>query len=408
MRLAPHAATRAAIYPILLLLVIGQIYSLVLQQLLAGIALVIGLLHWREISGSGLNRVLLAYLVFLVYRLSGALYSTSPAHAIVECQFPFFSLILLGSMAWSVSGSRRQGTVIRDAWLLAAAVACALAAIKYLAGFEARVGPPFGGRVVFADRAEGRFSTMAKFTSFTLLGFGPYLVNIGRSLSGLTRSLLVRSLELASISIGLFLTFSRSCWLATGVVYGLLTLLYNRKLSVLLLTLAVLALVTVPYARERVIQSFTAGEWSSGRQEVWAVAAELRTAKPVFGHGLGSFDDLVTAGVRSGFSDKGVGDWHNQYLQIYMESGVVGLLLFGWLFCELASVFGRMARQRGDTDLRNAGLGGLALLGGVVIIGLFEDYLSSPAANISFWLLLGFLLGWQRFARTPAPASAQT
>jgi O-antigen ligase len=209
---------------------------------------------------------------------------------------------------------------------------------------------------------------------------------------------------LVSLAIGLFLTFSRSCWLAVAAVYTPVTLFLNRKLFIALLALGIIGLIAVPYARERVRQSLDINQWSSGRAGLWQVAGEHINDRPIFGHGLGSFDSIVTPDIRETLSDKGVGDWHNQYLQIYMESGFIGLVLFLWMLYEFIRLFQMFVWRQADASVRQAGIGGLCLVSGAMLIGLFEDYLCSPSANITFWSLLGYGAGSIRF---PKPGGAQ-
>ena len=54
---------------------------------------------------------------------------------------------------------------------------------------------------------------------------------------------------------------------------------------------------------------------------------------PLFGFGLRTFPLIFP--LQAQLLDQGVGSWHNDYLQVYMESGFVGLLALCWLIVAL-------------------------------------------------------------------------
>jgi O-antigen ligase len=191
----------------------------------------------------------------------------------------------------------------------------------------------------------------------------------------------------ALTAVGLLLTFSRAALLAVVAVYLGLALRRNRRWFWILLAAMVLAVAALPYARQRVIETVASPNWSSGRAQIWRLALDRLTDRPLHGYGLNSFKAIVGDEARLALPDSGVGDWHNQYLQIYMETGLAGLLLFGYLLYELLrALWGSAISARSQHRSDDRAVGGLCLLTGFMLIGLFEQFLSSPAIGISFWL----------------------
>jgi len=68
------------------------------------------------------------------------------------------------------------------------------------------------------------------------------------------------------------------------------------------------------------------------RSIIWQTAVDLSAESPIFGHGLGSVQDLIDASfVRNGYGKLTLVlryNAHNQYLQIALMSGYLGLLIF--------------------------------------------------------------------------------
>jgi len=308
--------------------------------------------------------------------------------------------------------------LLEKLWLSAAVIAALIGIIKYFVGYEVRIGPPFGPQIIHPNSApDGNYSTFGKFLVFTIVYF------VFAKLKGSRlRERPILLISLMVMGFGLILTMSRACWLALIIVFVILFIKERFKLVSTLIVLAIAVIFIIPSTRERLEQSLSPEKWSSGRMELWEVAFERVDDSFLFGHGLGSFDTIITHEIRQTLPDPGVGDWHNQFLQIYMESGFVGLMLFGWLLFELfrACFFLSLYREieipdrhedsssstnkdtivsiDNSTQARivQAGIGGLALLSCFMIISMFDNTLNSPILNITFWCMIGLTVGWLR------------
>ena len=64
----------------------------------------------------------------------------------------------------------------------------------------------------------------------------------------------------------------------------------------------------------------------SDRDILWKSAFQLSGKHPLLGFGPRTFDKVFPN--RDLLLDKGVGGWHNDYLTVYLESGIAGLLIF--------------------------------------------------------------------------------
>lgn len=90
---------------------------------------------------------------------------------------------------------------------------------------------------------------------------------------------------------------------------------------------------------------------------IWQTSAELIAQRPLLGYGLGGFpaayEKRIGEKYREGWKSQPIGDPHNQYMFLWAEAGLPGLLAFG------AFLIGAW-RQRTRSPYAALGLGLLA------------------------------------------------
>jgi len=82
---------------------------------------------------------------------------------------------------------------------------------------------------------------------------------------------------------------------------------------------------------------------------------------------------------------------HNEYLQVAVESGIIGLSLFFWFLLLSGKICWHLLREEKN---RNLWLINLALTGGLIAIlvnALFAFPLQNPSVLLNFWLFLGIM-----------------
>ncbi len=195
-------------------------------------------------------------------------------------------------------------------------------------------------------------------------------------------------------------TGSRGGLLAIGLAGAVALILFRREARLLLLpALGILASTGLwfqlfPRFWARVLVLDDGG---SGRSDLWRAAARLAVNSPVAGVGLGNFPNREAAlaldigpvlDARALAEDRRV--VHNTYLQLWAETGIVGLILFlailgacVWCFLRAATLYDRMCESR------------LAELSRVVVVALASfvgaaTFISMGRAY-EFWTL--FALG---------------
>jgi O-antigen ligase len=151
-----------------------------------------------------------------------------------------------------------------------------------------------------------------------------------------------------------------------------------RLRLVVVVTAAVLAvLVVVTYAsgdEAALTRSGQASEATSltGRTDVWPEALRFIGERPVLGWGAGTSSDLYASLVWQGRLWWFAYDSHQMFLSVALETGIVGLALFGGGLTAVA-----LARRRAR--------GAEAIVLAIVVNGLTDSFMVRPSV---LWLLL--------------------
>lgn len=206
-------------------------------------------------------------------------------------------------------------------------------------------------------------------------------------------------------------TLSRSGFLTLGftilalVAVGLLEITGARLIAV-----AVLLLIGIPFVPdgyiERVLDpsSYMPSNSDSlnGRLEMWSAALQAIIEHPLRGLGIGNEHGLFDY-WKPELRDQ-LGTVMNTFLQIPLEIGLFGLLLFVLftilLFRHLFSAR-RLYEQRGERDMVVLGTAFLVLLSALVVSWMSVEFLRGGFKNI--WLLLGCMVAYSYIARSAPP-----
>lgn len=186
----------------------------------------------------------------------------------------------------------------------------------------------------------------------------------------------------------LMITFSRGGYL--GFLVGLLILgmIRERKLLVLLAVILVSWQSLVPNAvRERVLMTYQQGEGLDSSAEervtIWTDALNVIRVNPVLGTGFDTYQWMGRVGAYR--------DTHNYYLKVFLELGLVGLLVFFWQLLVAGKMSWRLFRGAEDPLLRALGGAFFAMLFCAVVVNFFGDRWSYLQVNGFFWLVLGMV-----------------
>lgn len=211
-------------------------------------------------------------------------------------------------------------------------------------------------RQKYFDSVTGTFYSRNQFAYLMELiiplsaAFGVIFAVKGRSGDGrrseeteeFARKLLVGA-ALVTMAIALLLSRSRmgtlSLTIAAAIVFGINARVRpesaraERRLPVWILIGAIIAaLVAVLLGAGSLLDRFLEidADMRSGRGPLWKATLDMALSRPLLGHGWGTFEALIPA-YRSGPTGLYFDHAHNEYLEVFAESGITGLAIIAML-----------------------------------------------------------------------------
>ena len=207
-----------------------------------------------------------------------------------------------------------------------------------------------------------------------------------------TKSWLGRLLGLLSVGTGcmaMAMTYSRASWVGLALAAVVFVILWNSKLIPLGIVVALVGLALLPdTVFHRILTIFNTSDTStSSRFPLYRAAAEFLQQRPVLGAGLGS------DAVRQSISDLNLFHGkdhfvhcHNIYLQVWCETGLVGLISFvGGILWTAKQGAKAVFHKQCDLVVRMAVIGGVSALLGGLLCGMADYLWNYPRVMLIFW-----------------------
>ena len=355
----------------LLLLVCGAaIFSTALVQLLAGILAATFLwsratspdvrLHWTPLHTP--------FALFLAGRIVSIAFSQDVSRSLsaLSIEYIYYLLFFIAGeiVADDPLGGSREITVVLA---LSATVAGAIGSALML--FDVTL------------RAQSTTAGAYTLGGFLCLVLPLVLFSPRSSLHGFPYS---RWIEAFFICIGIVLTLDRLHWVAMAAVLLLAGLLFHRRVLIVSVAVGALLFFVFPSVNYRVMELFQLGRHMAGRDVLWQGAMMLIDKHPFVGFGPRTFPEIFPLFDRMPI--RGVGSWHNDYLQVYMENGLLGILPLTWLVVAIVRNGWVALRLKTTTDEMHRTILALfiALATMLVIGGMLETIVGIP-----FRILLG-------------------
>ena len=208
-------------------------------------------------------------------------------------------------------------------------------------------------------------------------------------------------------TLSVLLTFSRGAYLALFVVAMVLAL--THRLRILLLVLVVVAIAValrLPGVTRRVAQEVDLSDPRNSlfpRFQLWGVTMRMLTHHPIFGSGLADFATAINP-YRNGYAEQQIYP-HNILLNFWTETGILGLVAFGWLMVRtfIATLAGWIHGSRGWRPYQ---LGVLLFLVAVLAHGLVDVPFFKNDLSLQFWAFLALAAAATRWDPGLQPTSS--
>ncbi len=115
----------------------------------------------------------------------------------------------------------------------------------------------------------------------------------------------------------------------------------------------------------------------------------LEFKNPIFGYGPRTFKDIFP--YREMLMDKGIGSWHNDFIQIYFESGILGLAALLTIFMAAYYFLIKLLKDNIDNNYKIILLGVLLGLSGLILSALTAGFIDSPVLSLVFAFLISLV-----------------
>jgi O-antigen ligase len=246
-------------------------------------------------------------------------------------------------------------------------------------------------------------------TSISAAVFGPFanhnhyaglmemLVPIGAAAAILQEGAKRALLLFGTVIMALSIVFSRSrggmVALACGVVFACVVLVrmqrQRRGALAILAACAVVMIFVLFLGTDKIFERLSETQ-DQFRFSIYADSLRMAMHKPLLGYGLGAFPHVYPE-FQSFWTNLLVNHAHNDYLELLVETGVLGLALFGWVIVVVfRRGFGKLQAPENDEGR----LMTFALLTGVtslVVHSLIDFNLHIPANAALFFVLCSAL-----------------
>src|SRR5205085_700131 len=187
--------------------------------------------------------------------------------------------------------------------------------------------------------------------------------------------------------LGILLTFDRIHWLGMTIAVLIAGILKERKLLIIYFAAVISAVLFYPAFYERFMNAVQEMKFSE-RNVIWKGAFMLAGKHPIFGFGTGTFREIFP--LYNDIFDKGVSSWHNDFLQVYMEGGIVGLGAFLYLIVAIY-VNGfkslKIFKQQNNNFYKD--LTGALILS--ILTFLIGGFILNPITTLLFLIVVGLL-----------------
>ena len=192
---------------------------------------------------------------------------------------------------------------------------------------------------------------------------------------------------LPALLTALLVNLKRGPWLGVTIGVSLFLLFYYRKIFLPLVLVAIVAALSISPVRERLAQSSQHFYISGGRSTIWSVGVDLSVQYPL---GVG-FENSEFLREFAPEVPPELIHFHNNLLNILVETGWLGLLLFiWWIYAVLRFCFSRRIHARYEPVIRGIGCALIAWQ----IAGLVEYNFGDSKVFLMVLLTLSMLVAY--------------
>ncbi len=344
------------------------IFSNTLAQTLAIVLITLWIVRWIVTRKFVRNPLDLPVVIFLFIRTVSCFSSINRAVSFRELYGHIFFYLIYFAFTNLLKKGRENALIYR------------YTAILIYSGVVSSIyGSLFFFSHNFIVKAQSTAGGITRFSEYTMIVFCLAFVLSHRK--NIFPSKIVAYLSIGFLGIGLIFAQERAQWLGIAPVVLVEGLKNKRWMLGYVVVVFGASILFLTNLRKRVISLLHPLSNTSGRLVIWRGARGLLFKRPLLGFGPNTYSD-----VSPFLNDRG--SWHSDYLQIYMESGILGFVSYIFLSFMLFLRCVRICRDKRNKDI------GFAILFALVSMytaSFFSGHIQEPIINPLFFSLIGFV-----------------
>jgi O-antigen ligase len=360
-------------YYLAMAVVSSFLLSLFLLQLFAGLLVLAWLFESNKNKFKAIDTISYIFIVFVLIRILSTLFSNYPdsSNQIYYKDSLFFLSFFAFGYYLKVFDESKLRTIYYALVIAAIFVAC-IGLTKFLTGN--------------VERAQSFTSGYSTFSSYLVSSIGFALI-LFRLIKAKQQKILLAAGIVLMLS-GIVTSLGRANIVIAILIFiiGIVVIKIKARyaITIVLLTIGISWFAFQLNVKE-INQRIEIPVQLSDRDILLETAMELfmKFEKPIIGYGPRTFHDVFTN--REQLSDKGVGSWHNDFIQVYFESGFLGLAtFFVIIFFPLIKALKCLKDCRLSEDRKYILIGAVLGLVGLVLSALTAGFINSPILSILF------------------------
>ena len=355
------------------------LFSLFLLQLFVGALSVLWIFDKFSEKKKAFDIFSKVIFIFLVVRIISILFSSYPGdsnqayYKDALFYFGFFSFDF-----YLKTLDKKRIKIIVYSFAVAAAVIALIGLIRF--------------NLSLVDRAQSFSSGYSTFSSYLLAGFG-VLICLSTDIKN---GYILKTVLLALILSGVITSLGRTN--IVTIILLFIAAFFLKKINIKEASIIILLTVVLS-----AISFYNNSVEANARMEQPASLSDrdvllkgskdlfLEFKNPILGYGPRTFKDVFP--YREMLTDKGIGSWHNDFIQIYFESGILGLAALLTIIIVTYYFLIKILKNNIDNEYKIVLLGVLLGLSGLILSALTAGFIDSPVLSLVFAFLISLVSG---------------
>ena len=368
---------------LLIALALSFMLSLFLLQLFVGVLAILWSIDKIEDRKKALDFIILSVMIFGITRIISIIFSEYPSSSNQSYyKDAIFYLSIFGVSYYLKAVGKQKIKSVNFFFALGAVIISLIGLVLF--------------NLSMYQRAQSFSSGYATFSSYLLCGLAvaitlPYNIKkngwIYWSISiAIILSAIITSMGRTNIAISMLI-------LGSGVVFKKVKL---KPAVVIVFFTFVLTAVSFYNNSSEITNRVEHATALSDRDIIYKGMEKLVGDHILLGFGPRTFHQIFP--YYKELQDKGIGSWHNDFVQVYFESGLLGLLAFlAMIIYILYKGFVLFRRKDVDSELRSIVLGAVLAIIALVLSALTAGFIDSPVLSVVFGFLVSIISAIQYF-----------